>query len=47
MMSMIFSFVYDSLEAPLFTVMIAIGLLSRRFVRDSQLAPTSPPGAVP
>ena len=47
LMSVIFSFVYDSLEAPLFTVMIAIGLLSRRFVRDSQLAPTSPPGALP
>jgi hypothetical protein len=45
LMSFIFSFVYDSLEAPLFTVMIAVGLLSRRFVRDSQLAPTAPPGS--
>jgi hypothetical protein len=44
LMSVIFSFVYDSLEAPLFTVMLTIGLLSRRFVRESQLAPTSPPG---
>jgi hypothetical protein len=46
LMSFIFSFVYDSLEAPLFTVMIAVGLLSRRFTRTSQLAPTAPPGAV-
>jgi hypothetical protein len=44
LMSVIFSFVYDSLEAPLFTVMLTIGLLSRRFVRESQLASTSPPG---
>jgi hypothetical protein len=45
LMSVIFSFVYDSLEAPLFTVMLTIGLLSRRFVRQSALAPTTPPGA--
>jgi hypothetical protein len=46
LMSVIFSFVYDSLEAPLFTVMIAIALLSRRYVRQSQLAPVAAPGRV-
>lgn len=47
LMSIIFAFVYDSLESPLFTVMIAVGLLNRRFVRDSQLASTAPARAVP
>jgi hypothetical protein len=45
-MALIFSFVYDSLESPLFTVMIAVGLLNRRFVSDSQLASPSPRRAV-
>lgn len=39
LMALVFSLVYDSLEAPLYTVMIAIGLLNRRYVRESQLAP--------
>jgi hypothetical protein len=37
--------VYDSLESPLFTVMVAVGLLNRRFVRDSELASSSIPTA--
>lgn len=37
-LSLLFSFVYDSLESPLFTVMIAVGLMNRRFVRSGQLA---------
>lgn len=36
-MSLIFSFVYDSLESPLFTVMIAIGLMNRRFVGEREV----------
>lgn len=43
-MGLIFSFVYDSLESPLFTIMIAIGLMNRRFVRDNQLASTAKSG---
>jgi len=35
-LALIFSWVYDSLESPLFTMMIAIGLLNRRFLRDGQ-----------
>jgi hypothetical protein len=41
LMCLIFNFVYDSLESPLFTVMIAVGLMNRRFVRPGQLAPSS------
>jgi hypothetical protein len=41
LMCLIFNFVYDSLESPLFTVMIAIGLMNRRFVRPGQLAKSS------
>lgn len=37
-LALIFSWVYDSLESPLFTMMIAIGLLNRRFLRDGQTA---------
>lgn len=37
-LGLLFSFVYDSLESPLFTMMIAIGLLNRRFVRAGQVA---------
>jgi hypothetical protein len=40
-MGILFSFVYDSLESPLFTVMIAIGMMNRRFIRPGQLAPSS------
>ena len=41
-MGLVFSFVYDSLESPLFTIMIAIGLMNRRFVRPtSRLAPST------
>lgn len=43
-LALVFSFVYDSLESPLFTMMIAIGLLNRRFVRAGQVA-TSVPAA--
>lgn len=42
-LAMLFSFFYDSLESPLFTMMIAIGLLNRRFVRGAQLASSVPP----
>jgi hypothetical protein len=45
-MGLIFSFVYDSLESPLFTIMIAIGLMNRRFVRDRQLAATGSSGGL-
>jgi hypothetical protein len=45
MMGLIFSFVYDSLESPLFTVMIAIGLMNRRFVRPNQLATVTKSGS--
>lgn len=38
LMGLLFSFVYDSLESPLFTIMIAIGLMNRRFVRPKQVA---------
>ncbi len=41
LLTLVFSFVYDSLESPLFTAMIAIGLLNRRYVRQSQLASSS------
>jgi hypothetical protein len=44
-MGLLFSFVYDSLESPLFTMMIAIGMMNRRFVRSGQLAPNSSYGA--
>lgn len=37
-LALLFSWVYDSLESPLFTMMIAIGLLNRRFLRDGQTA---------
>lgn len=37
-MSLVYMFVYDSLESPLFTVMIGIGLMNRRHVADRQLA---------
>lgn len=37
-MALLFSFVYDSLESPLYTMMIAIGLMNRRYVRPDQLA---------
>ncbi len=37
-LALLFSLVYDSLESPLFTMMIAIGLLNRRFLRDGQTA---------
>jgi hypothetical protein len=40
-MCLIFNFVYDSLESPLFTVMIAVGLMNRRFVRPGQLSSSS------
>jgi O-antigen ligase len=40
-MCLVFNFVYDSLESPLFTVMIAIGLMNRRYVRPGQLAAAS------
>jgi len=40
-MCLVFNFVYDSLESPLFTVMIAVGLMNRRFVRPGQLASSS------
>jgi hypothetical protein len=43
-MGLIFSFVYDSLESPLFTIMIAIGLMNRRFIRPKQLATTTDSG---
>lgn len=42
-MALVFAFVYDSLESPLYTVMVAIGLLNRRFVRDAELAPSATP----
>ena len=35
-LSLIFFFVYDSLESPLFTLMIAIGLMNRRLVSGQQ-----------
>jgi O-antigen ligase len=41
LMSLVFNFVYDSLESPLFTVMVAVGLLNRRFVRESEVASSS------
>jgi hypothetical protein len=41
LMCLIFNFVYDSLESPLFTVMIAVGLLNRRYVRPGQLVASS------
>jgi len=41
-MSILYSFVYDSLEAPLFTMMVGIGLMNRRYVSDSQLAGAAP-----
>lgn len=44
-LALLFSFVYDSLESPLYTTMIAIALLNRRFVRPGQLA-KSATGAV-
>jgi hypothetical protein len=49
LMCLIFNFVYDSLESPLFTVMIAIGLMNRRYVRPGQLAlgSTTKPAARP
>lgn len=37
-LTLLFSFVYDSLESPLFTMMIAVGLMNRRFARPGQLA---------
>lgn len=40
-MSVVFAFVYDSLEAPLFTMFMAIGLMNRRYVSDDQLASTT------
>jgi hypothetical protein len=40
-MSILYSFVYDSLESPMFTVMVGIGLMNRRYVADKQLARTS------
>jgi hypothetical protein len=45
-MGLIFSFVYDSLESPLFTIMIAIGLMNRRFVRPQQLAASTRSGGL-
>ena len=41
-MSILYSFVYDSLESPLFTMMVGIGLMNRRYVADSKLAATAP-----
>jgi hypothetical protein len=41
LMCLIFNFVYDSLESPLFTVMIAVGLMNRRYIRSGQLASSS------
>lgn len=37
-LTVFFSFVYDTLESPLFSAMIAVGLLNRRFVRPGQLS---------
>lgn len=45
-LALLFSFVYDSLESPLFTMMMAIGLLNRRFVRPGEVVPASPPGVL-
>jgi hypothetical protein len=45
-MGLVFSFVYDSLESPLFTIMIAIGLMNRRFVRPRQLARSTKSGGL-
>lgn len=45
-LSIVYSFVYDSLEAPLFTMMMAIGLMNRRYVSDDQLAGTPPKATV-
>jgi hypothetical protein len=33
-LSLVFAVVYDSLESPLYTLMIAIGLLNRQLVGD-------------
>jgi hypothetical protein len=38
LLSILLSFVYDELEAPLFTMMVAIGLMNRKHVRPSELA---------
>jgi hypothetical protein len=43
-MGVLFSFVYDSLESPLFTIMIAIGMMNRRFIRPGQLAASTRSG---
>lgn len=40
-LALFFSLVYDSLESPLFTMMIAIALLNRRFLRAGQVARSS------
>ena len=42
-LAMLFSFFYDSLESPLFTMMIAVGLLNRRFIRADHVASSVPP----
>ena len=43
-MSLVYAFVYDSLESPLFTVMVGIGLMNRRYVAERQLASTTKHG---
>lgn len=41
-LALILSFVYDSLESPMVTMMVAIGLMSRRFAAQDQLARSKP-----
>ena len=36
-MGLVFSFVYDSLESPMVTVFVAIGLMNRRYVQPGQV----------
>jgi hypothetical protein len=38
LLSILLSFVYDELEAPLFTMMVAIGLMNRKHARSEELA---------
>jgi hypothetical protein len=38
LLSILLSFVYDELEAPLFTMMVGIGLMNRKHVRSDEIA---------